>query len=134
VKCPKCGKKILDDSNLCSYCGHIFLKSITSTLPSVAGILLIFGGIISFAGLFLLRVDLFGTTITSYENMIMVVWGISAFMAFPGGLFAIFKYNIGVSLIGCVFCVIAGIPIYVIGIIPGVVSIILIILARENFN
>ena len=103
---------------------------------AVAVLLMFIGGIISLAGLVILYHGYFGDfefQIAPLENMMTVVWIISAVVGMVGAVFAAYRRYVGIAITGAVFCIVAGFPIYYIGMGPGLAALALLILAREEF-
>lgn len=97
---------------------------------------MVLGGLFSLAGLVILHEEYFGSgsyQVTALENMEMVVWATSATVGMIGGAFAAFRRDLGIALTGGVFCIVAGFPVYYVGMIPGMVGVVLLILARKEF-
>ena len=150
-RCTSCGMAITSNASFCAYCGkdHRMPSPITqaqealegakkapSSSLAVAALLLIVGGIISLAGLAILYNEYFGdrvSQITPQENLITVAWVISAFIGMVGGIFAAYRRYAGIALTGAVFCIIAGAPIFVVGMLPGAAALVLLVRARKEF-
>lgn len=151
-RCLSCGKSTASDSPFCPSCGRDFRadhvsaraektsKMIDKPLSSklaVAVLLMSIGGTISLAGLVILYHGYFGEyafQITPLENMITVAWAISAVVGLAGAVFAAYRRYAGIAITGAVFCIVAGFPVYYVGIVPGLAALALLILAKEEFR
>ena len=151
-RCLSCGRSTALDSTFCPSCGRDFRadrvssraeetlevtdKPLSSKL-AVAVLLMCIGGTISLAGLVIMYHGYFGEyafQITPLENMITVAWAISAVVGLVGAVFAAYRRYAGIAITGAVFCIVAGFPVYLVGIIPGVAALALLVLARGEFR
>ena len=151
-RCLSCGRSTDLDSTFCPSCGRDFRADRTSSRAekasetidkplssklAVAVLLMFIGGTISLAGLAILYHGYFGEyafQITPLENMITVAWAISAVVGLVGAVFAAYRRYAGIAITGAVFCIVAGFPVYLVGIIPGVAALALLVLARGEFR
>jgi hypothetical protein len=63
-----------------------------------------------------------------------MAWAISAAVGLAGGVFAAYRRYAGIAITGAVFCIVAGFPVYYVGMVPGLAALALLILAREEFR
>ena len=111
-------------------------KPLSSSL-GVAALLMLLSGVFSLAGLAIFNQDYFGAKaymITPLENMEMVVWATSAVIGMCGTYFIVFRRDLGIALTAGVFAIVAGFPIYYVGMVPGIAAVVLLVLAREEFQ
>ena len=102
----------------------------------MAVLLLFIGSTISLIGLAILYHGYFGVSesqIMPVENMMTLAWITAAVVGMIGAVFAAYRRYVGVAITGAIFCTVAGFPIYLVGMIPGLAALALLILAREEF-
>ena len=151
-RCQSCGKSTALDASFCPSCGRDFRadrmtssatktqegpdRSLSSKL-AVAVLLMLIGGTISLAGLAILYHGYFGDyayQITPLENMMTVAWAISAAVGLAGAFFAAYRRYAGIAITGAIFCIIAGFPVYYVGMVPGLAALALLIPVRKEFQ
>ena len=152
--CVSCGRGINPEFPICPYCGKDYrmpapagepaaeAKAVTeprkplSSMLGVAALLMFLGGVFSLAGLAILNNDYFGAKaymISSLEYMEMVVWATSAAVGIGGVYFILVQRDFGIAVTTGIFCIVAGFPIYYLGMIPGIAAVALLVYSRKEF-
>lgn len=137
--CVACGRSIAWDANVCPYCGHDFRMVMApvpqkkeSAMPVIGGILIIIaglielvvGGVLMAGGTVFLGLSLGTSGILVACGAVLAIVGIIALL---GGIFALQRKHFGLAVLGGVL----GLGGWF---IPGLIGLILIALARDEFH
>lgn len=150
--CVQCGRTIAWDANVCQYCGHDYRAQATAPVPHektilslVGGIFILLSGIIGIGmGAILVSVDF--SSLDSYGisvatdfledilrtcGIILIVFGLIAVL---GGVFGVMRKHFGLVIVGAVFGMLCVFSPYLIASIFGLVGLILVAVARKDFD
>jgi len=141
------------DANVCQYCGHDYRVQAApagpkekSMLSLIGGILIILAGVMGLViGGILLAINVddlgaYGVDVAGLTDMVEniltvcgVIFIIFGLIAFVGGVFGVMRKHWGLAVLGGVFGLLCLGP-YMLGSLFGLVGLILVIVAKKDFD